>query len=183
MNTPINNQQLTDELEKRVEAQLREAIRTFQNLEEHVLLNPSATGGWSIAQCLEHLNTYGRYYLPYLEKSLQQAPDCTSSIAFKSGLLGNYFTNLMEPVAGMKTMQAAKLHIPGTVTDAHAVVAEFIQQLEILLAYIRRARQKNLNKSTIPVSIFKWVKLNPGDVLRFLVAHNERHIQQAKRSL
>ena len=52
-----------------------------------------------------------------------------------------------------------------------------------MLTYLKRAHQTDLNKIKIPVSILKWIKLNLGDVLQFLVAHNERHLLQAKRNL
>ena len=67
--------------------------------------------------------------------------------------------------------------------DAAAVVAEFIQQQEVLLACLAQSRQADLNAIKIPLSISRWIKLRLGDVLQFLIAHNERHLLQAKRNL
>ena len=39
------------------------------------------------------------------------------------------------------------------------------------------------NKTRIPISINKWIKIKLGDTFRFVIYHNERHIQQAKRVL
>ncbi len=182
-NKPETNQQLIDTLEKRIEEQLNYTIRVFQNLDEEILNRPSATGGWSIAQCLQHLNTYGEYYLPLINGSLMQAENCAPSQQLKPGILGNYFTNLMEPREKTNKMKAAKIHVPGTINNPHTVVAHFIQQQETLLNYVRLAKNKNLNRSTIPVSVFKLIKLNTADVFRFMVAHNQRHILQAQRNL
>lgn len=181
--SPETNQQLIDTLETRVEEHLRYTIRVFQNLDEVTLNSPSATGGWSIAQCLQHLNTYGEYYLPLINSSLLQAESCLPSQQLKPGLLGNYFTNLMEPQGKTNKMKAAKLHVPGTINNPHTVIAHFIQQQETLLNYLRLAKTKNINRSTIPVSVFKLIKLNTADVFRFMVAHNQRHILQAQRNL
>ena len=48
-------------LEQRVEHHIEQAIQTFQNVDEATRQKPSSTGGWSIAQCLAHLNSYGHY--------------------------------------------------------------------------------------------------------------------------
>lgn len=176
----INQQLLLDELELLTEQHLADAIGVFQNLSEQQLSNPADNGGWSIAQCLWHLNSYGEYYLPHISKSLQTAPDNHAGNDFKPGILGNYFTSLMTPGSGSKKMKAPANHTPLTIENPYAVVAEFIQQQENLLTYIRVARDKNLQKSSIPTSIFKLIKLNTGDALRFVIAHTQRHIIQAK---
>ena len=111
------------------------------------------------------------------------AAECPPEHVFKPGFLGNYFVKLMQPEDNIKKMKASKVHFPEHITDAHAVIATFIQQQETLLQYLRLAKTKKLDNANIPVSIFKWIKLNPGDVLRFLIVHNERHILQAKRNL
>lgn len=182
-NGTINQQLLLDELERLTELHLTDAIGIFQNLSEQELSSPAANGGWSIAQCLWHLNSYGCYYLPHINKSLQTAPDNHVGNDFQPGLLGNYFTSLMTTGTGSKKMKAPANHTPLSIENPYAVVAEFIQQQENLLTYIRQARNKNLQRSTIPTSIFRLIKLNTGDALRFVIAHTERHMIQAKRNL
>ena len=170
-------------LEQQVESQLTEMTGIFQNLKSEVLLKPSASGGWSMAQCFEHLNTYGHFYLPEIKKGIESQFKDSSVIYFKSTWLGNYFANLMEPKAGMKKMKAFKNHVPSVKLDAHAVIAEFIQQQEQLLKLIKLSENKDLNTIRISISISKFIKLRLGDVFRFIVAHNERHLQQGKRNL
>jgi hypothetical protein len=172
---------LIDALENQVELQLQEAVHTLQNLTSEILLKPAADGGWSIAQCLEHLNTYGDFYLPEIRKAIDQHVDLRIIPPFKSSWLGNYFTKLMEPGSGKK-MKAFKGHIPIVNLNAPEVIATFIQQQETLLGYLRKARSTDLNQK-LPLSLSRLIKLKLGDVFRFLIAHNERHLQQAKRHL
>lgn len=174
----INKQQLIDTLEQQVDAHLQQAVRVYQNLSDDVLNKPSATGGWSTAQCLEHLNSYGDYYLPQIEKVLHAKSDEST---FTSGWLGDYFTRSMDPKAGKK-MKALKGHIPAATLDAHNVVAEFIHQQETLLRYLRASRKADLNVR-IPITISKLIRIKLGDVFQFLIMHDERHIQQANRNL
>lgn len=179
----VRKSALLDRLEKRVELHLNEAVMVFQNLPEKVLLKPSPSGGWSIAQCLEHLNTYGHYYLPEIRKGLEKQKGQPSSEEFTSTWFGSYFTRMMEPETGKKKYKAFKNYIPLSDLNAYGVVAEFIEQQELLLKYIKTSRGVDLNRVKVPISIFKWVKLRLGDVFQFLIAHNERHLVQAKRNL
>lgn len=173
--------QLIDTIEEKVESHLNEAIKIFQNLPSEVLLKSSTNGGWSIAQCLWHLNSYGDYYLPRIKSGLTKP--YPANPYFKSTWLGSYFTRIMNPGPQMKKFKAFKTHVPPVEMDPHKVVAEFIRQQEIFLSFLKQARHADMNKIQIPISILKWVKLKLGDVFQFIVAHDERHLQQAKRIL
>jgi hypothetical protein len=176
-----NTSTLLDSLEVQVEQHLLQAIRVFQNMDERTLMEPAANGGWSIAQCLWHLNSYGHFYLPQIAAGLEKSH--AHNTRFKSSWLGAYFTRMMEPGQGSKKYKAFKDHVPPVELNAYAVVAEFIGQLELLHGYLKQARSKDLNSIKLPISISRWVKLKLGDVFQFIIAHNERHLQQAKRNL
>lgn len=177
----INTKILLDQLEEKTETHLKEAILFFQNLNTEILLRPSVTGGWSIAQCLDHLNSYGHYYLPRIEKGLAKNKRYRST--FKSSWLGAYFIRIMDPKTSKSKYKAFKGHQPSPLLDAHAVVAEFIRQQEQLQAYLRQAQTSDLNTVKIPISIMKCLRLKLGDVFQFIIAHNERHLLQAKRNM
>jgi len=173
--------QLLQTLEDQVEAHITDAVKIFQNLSAEQLLKPATDGGWSIAQCLWHLNSYGDYYLPKIKSGLDETHPANAN--FKSTWLGNYFISIMRPGEKMKKYKAFKNHIPPVQMDAHTVVAEFIQQQEQLLNYLKQARQNDMNLIRIPISILSWMKLKLGDVFQFIIAHDERHLLQAKRNL
>ncbi len=179
----VNKEQLLNVLESRVEQHIQEAVSVFQNLNAQELLKAAPDGGWSIAQCLWHLNSYSEYYLPEIKKALGNYRTNSIGTDFKSGWLGNYFTNMMEPKPGFMKMKAFKNHVPPIDLDAHAVVAAFIQHQEELLPLLQTARQADLNKIRIPISISKWIQLKLGDVFQFLIAHDARHLAQAKKHL
>lgn len=178
----VNKKELIEHLEQLVEAHLQQAIRVYQNTDDATLLKPSATGGWSIAQCLEHLNSYGRYYIPQLKIALDKAQNLPDSDTFTSGWLGNYFTNAMDPTRSKSRMKSPKEHQPATQLNATAVVAEFIQQQETLLIYLQAARNVNINAVRIPITLTQLIQLKLGDVLRFVITHNQRHVLQANRN-
>ncbi|AEI51318.1 DinB family protein [Runella slithyformis] len=179
----IQKEPLLTTLEQRVEEHLQRAIGLFRNLPERELLQPSPTGGWSIAQCLDHLNSYGHYYLPKIQEGIEHNALRPSKDTFKSSWLGAYFIKMMDPETGKKKYKAFKGHIPALELDAYTVVAEFIQQQERLLEYLKQARSVDLNTVRIPISIARFITLKAGDVFQFVIAHNERHIRQALRNV
>ncbi len=174
---------LLNHLENQVESHLQQAIREYQNLSDEILLMPSNMGGWSIAECLYHLNTYGNYYLPLFENGLQNSPNNPNANIIKSSWLGRKCIESMNPETGKKKHKAFKAYIPPIDLDAKATVSAFINQQERMLKILATARTKDIQQIKIPISIAKFLKLNLGDALQFLIVHNERHVQQANRNL
>ena len=182
--TAIPKMQLLAQIEANIEQHLQTVTGRLQNLDEKKLLQPAANGGWSIAQCLEHLNSYARYYLPEIDKALNKADlvyPATGSV--KGTWLGRYFTRSMQPGNNAKKYKAPKDHVPVPELDAAKVISEFIGQQEQLLALVRKAQKADLDKVRVPISISRWIKMRLGDVFQFLTVHDERHMQQALRHL
>ncbi|GAB3982010.1 DinB family protein [Spirosoma terrae] len=141
---------------------------------------------WSIAQCLEHLNSYGLYYIPKIDEALQRgiSANLPTQERFASSWLGNYFATSMKPGADGTVplkMKAFKNHTPSAELDAQVVLQEFIKQQRQLNQLLELSKRTDMGKLRIPISIASWIKLSVGDTFRFLVAHEQRHIVQAQR--
>lgn len=160
--------------------------REFSGLTSDELNRQPSPDRWSIAQCLEHLNSYGHYYLPILEEQISRGENgqVPASAEFRSGWLGNYFTNSMRPQAdgsiGFK-MKAVKSHTPASTLDTRAVLRIFLEQQHELLNLLERARTVNIQKLRVPISIARFIRISVGDTFRFLIAHEQRHVLQAQR--
>src|SRR5215204_3455510 len=142
-------------------------------------------GKWSVAQVIEHLNSYGRYYLPLIEVSVS-APKFPPNEFYKAGWLGDYFTNTMKPKNNgqiTNKMQAPKNHRPSRDLNNDVVLKEFLRQEHLLLDLLDRAEKVNLEKNRIPISISRFIKLQLGDTFRFLIAHHQRHFVQVNNTL
>ena len=172
-----------NQLETEVEEQLKAVIEIFQNLPEDLLLQPAADNGWSIAECFAHLNTYAEYYLPRIEKVLDQALPIDESSVYKHSFLGRYFINMMEPTRGKRKYKATKRHRPIGVDNPHTIISKFIQHMEYMLVLIKKARGKTLLRKSVTTSLSAWIKMNSGDAMLFVLIHNKRHLEQAKRNL
>lgn len=180
---PVDKALYLARLEQQVESHIQKAVQHFQNLDEITLDWPSPTGGWSITQCLAHLNSYGHYYLPRLKQDLEKPLAQSRINVFQSSWLGAYLARLMDPQTSRRKFKAHKRHQPARGLPAQQVVAEFINQQEEILCLLRQAEQIDVQAIRIPLSIAPWVRLPLGDILLFLVMHNERHIQQANQCL
>jgi hypothetical protein len=142
-------------------------------------------GKWSVAQILEHLNSYGRIYLPQIDKAISSSQSKREAW-FNSGYLGNYFTNMMKPkdVFDVKNkMKAFKAHTPENKLNPGKVLDEFVEQQHKLLQLLEMAKQKSLNSIRIPLSVTKLIKLKLGDTFRFLIGHEQRHFVQARNAI
>ncbi len=183
--TSYNQETLIEDLLNQAEISLKKVIEWQLILHTKFALNPSPKG-WSANECLQHLNSYGRFYLPAIEKALSRSQVDESVSKFSPGLLGNYFTKLMMPGTDgkpSKKMNSPKDHSPKTIIESHLVIAEFIDQQEKLLALLNASKKFDLNLVKVGVSIAPFIKLKLGDVLMFMVAHQIRHLLQAERAL
>lgn len=163
--------------------QLIAAATILQKEDPDLLLKQPAPGKWSVVQVLEHLNSYGRYYLPAIKKSLQQ--DSAEEETFRSGWLGNYFTNLMRPDQKgqiSKKMSAPKNHRPSNDHDPKPTLDTFMEQQQELLKLLEVAKKKNIRLIRTPISISRLIRLKVGDTFRFLVAHEQRHFVQVQNT-
>jgi len=180
---------LLQSLYQQVDLLLKTANDQFVSAPEEVLLRQPAPGKWSVAQCLDHLNAYSRFYIPVVEKAIQAK--LTGSLTpapspvFKSGWLGDYFTKMMTPKTdgqpGMK-MQAPKAYRPLADLDPKQVVPEFIEWQERMKKVLEQANLVNLQSIKIPTTLGNWLKFSLGDTFRFVIAHEQRHMAQALRA-
>ena len=160
-------------------------LRQLQQQDPEVLLKSPAPGKWSVVQVIEHLNTYGRYYLPRIKKALDASKDKPAPF-FTPGWLGNYFTNSMLPGKNgtiKNKMKAFKNHIPPADLDSRPVLNEFLKQEEELLQLLSKAKNADIGKIRIPISIAAFIKLKLGDTFRFFIAHHQRHFVQIGNTL
>ena len=157
----------------------------LQSVPLSALTHSPGPGSWSIAQVLEHLNVYARHYITEIETKLHfhhTQPQET----FRSGWLGNYFSNLMKPAAGnkpVKKMKAPKNALPSVAPDAKAMLDEFIAHQHHLGNLLEISRHANLSAIRVPTSLSSMIRLKLGDTFRFVIAHEQRHMQQIQRLL
>lgn len=180
----INSNTLLELLQSDVREILLQCT-ALQNTNVTLLTHQPQPGKWSVAQVMEHLNIYSRYYITAIEEKLhlnQSGPNQN----FTPGWLGNYFTNLMKPTEDKtikSKMKAPANAVPSVQPDAVAMLNEFINHQHHLLNLLQIARTANLDYNRIPISLTKLIKLKLGDTFRFFIAHEQRHFLQIENTL
>jgi hypothetical protein len=171
---------LIDELLLMLEKSTQQA-KTFLNLSPEILNYKPAPNQWSILECIEHLNLYGDYYLPEIERRIIESSQASANSIFKSGLIGNYFANLMLVKNGsIKKMKTPKDKDPQNSQLNSTTIERFLKQQEKLTNLLNKARTSDLTNIKCSISLSKWIKLRLGDTFRFLIFHIDRHLKQAE---
>ncbi len=182
MNT-VNRNALIEEL-KGITRSALEKAEFFKTLSPEQLNYRPEEGRWSVLECLEHLNRYGEFYLPEIEKRILAAPEDSGADTFSPGWVGNYFARMMRPEEGkVKKMNTFKSMNPLGSDLNVLVIDRFIKQQERMLQLLDQARKVDLTKTRTAISITKWIKLRLGDTFRVVVYHVERHMVQAEKNL
>ena len=158
--------------------------KKFKTLSVHQLNKKQNPSAWSVLECIEHLNLYGDFYLPEIERRILSQETQRSSKVFKSGLIGSYFANLMQVKNGkLKKMQSPKNKNPNNSILTLTTIDRFVKQAEMLKSLLLQSKGLNLTKTKTSISLTKYIKLRLGDTFRFFIYHIERHMLQAEQAL
>ena len=175
--------ELLNDLKDRIKLIISE-LTNFTSLSESKLNQRRTPKSWSILECIEHLNLYGDFYIPEIEKRIAGSRHPFMK-EFNSSWLGNYFAVSMLPgttgkLNKMKTFN--EMNPLGKKLDASGL-SRFLDQQHQLLRLLEMAGKVDLSKTKTSISIRKWIKLRLGDTLRVVIYHNQRHMVQAKAVL
>ncbi len=180
----FKSEDLLNELEDDVR-RIKEVGEYFRNVDKTKMVYCPEKGKWSVVQVIEHLNAYNRFYLPTIERELSVTTH-KSNPWFQSGWLGNMFTNSMKPKNVMEIknkMKTSKSYSFPNSLNVETVLNEFLTHQDKLVQLMELGKKRDLNAIKLPTTITKLVRLKLGDVFRFLIAHEQRHMIQARNTL
>lgn len=157
------------------------AVEGYESMSEAQLNWKASPDRWSILECMEHINRYGRFYLPEMEQRMKAGEKIAPSTEFKSGWLGNYFALSMLPKEKLNTMKTFKSMNPAGSALGRDALTELLAQLKQLIELLNTARSVNLSKIKTGVTISSWIKLRLGDTFRVVIYHIQRHVVQMEK--
>lgn len=178
------SEDLLNELVKDVQ-RIKESAQFFQSSDQTKLAYSPDKSKWSVVQILEHLNAYNRHYLPLIEKHVSIVTHSKNPI-FTPGFWGDMFTKKMKPtnVYEIKNkMKAMKAYTFPNSLHVDSVLQEFLSHQDKFMRLLEMAKGSDLNAIHIPITLTSLVKLKLGDMFRFLIAHEQRHMIQARNTL
>lgn len=180
----FSKQALITELLDRTEL-VKASTQSFLRLTEQQLHFKPAPDKWSIAEIFGHLNIVHNIYTRIILSRIALAPDVKGE-QYRSGWLGDWLYRKMMPRPDgtvFRLPSPRSLHASREGLDGQEELERFLQQCDALDDILRHVSTKDLQGIRIPVSFAKVLRLRLGDNLRYMVAHNERHLLQAHRVL
>ena len=167
------------------EAQLRDieedAKDLCADLTPKQLTQRPLSGGWSVQECLAHLNVTGELYLEKLEPLIDatKASDKESNRPLRYGLLGGLFIRSQEPPV-RRRVEAPQVFRPVSALD-EAALPTFLALQTRIRGLLRRADGLPLNRLTISSPASKWLRMSATEAFGLLLAHERRHLWQARQ--
>lgn len=174
--------EIISQLQERV-SEIRSYAELLKHTDESKLKTKPSETGWSALECIDHLNRYNEFYIPVFQKAIEKAKNKTSE-NYKAGWLGNKMAEDMLPKDGklkstMKTFKSKNPTLDGV--DPHALEFLISYQSELLII-LQKAKSIDLASTRVKTTL-PLVKLKFGDALRFIINHEIRHVEQAKKAL
>jgi hypothetical protein len=168
--------------------QVRTLIRRARELTEgadQAMLNQTPPGGgWSAAQCLEHLNETARVYLPFLADAIEEARAGGLVASRDEGrtLMGRVIVWAQEPPVRFRVRTFAEIQPPREL-DPVRVLDDFEALHEELIVRINESGTLDRRRIRIRSVLDSRLTLSLGDWFAFMAAHGRRHLWQAERAL
>jgi hypothetical protein len=180
----FSKQSLITELLDRTEL-IKASTQPFLRLTEQQLIFSPSSDKWSIAEIFGHLNIAHDLQLRGILARVTLAPDVKTE-HFRSSWLGDLLYGKMMPRSDgtvFKLPSPRSFHASKEGLDGYEELQRFLQQCDTLDDILRHVSTKDLQGIKIPLTFTKLIRLRLGDNLRFIIAHNERHLLQAHRMM
>ncbi|HXV85498.1 MAG TPA: DinB family protein [Gemmatimonadales bacterium] len=178
----MSSQEVGD-LVSQFEAIAADAKALVEPLPEAVFNRQPASGGWSVGQCMEHLNITERAMLANMRPAAQavQLSGTPASQPTRHGWLMGWFIGTMEPPVKRRIRTRSGFIPPATLVK-DAVLGEFLRLHQEVLRMLREVDGRDLSaKVQSPFSRFLRYKL--GSAFALMAAHDRRHLWQARQAL
>jgi DinB family protein len=170
----------------RLKQELLESRERARRLTEG--LPPSAwgtrppSGGWSIAECLMHLNITSERYVPLLDDALRtlRTRGLLVEGTLRRDLIGYVLSRAMEPPARLRITTPPPFR-PAQIDPIGEVLERFDYLQGELLVRLERGAGLALDRQRIVSPFNARIKYNLYSAFCILTAHQRRHLWQAER--
>jgi uncharacterized damage-inducible protein DinB len=141
-------------------------------------------GVWSIAQCIDHLNVTGKIYGATIDEKIAEgrAQQRFSNGPFHHKWLDKLFVRTLEPPVKQR-FKAPRQFVPQADQPLDKVSREFMQLQEQFLERLQNANGLDLRRIKVASPVIRLLKMTLLGVFWMVVAHERRHLWQARQLL
>ncbi len=139
---------------------------------------------WSAAECLDHLNMV-RKVLPAIDRAITNAAarGLRSDGPFRYGWFARWMIRSFEPPPRRRFRNPRLLKPAHQPLAPDAVLQEFLSLRDALTRRVRQADGLDLQRAIVVSPVSRFFRMPLGGYLAFLLAHDRRHLWQARQAL
>ena len=144
---------------------------------------PPSPGAWSADENLLHLTLASQALVPRMKKTLGKLADAgkKTTAPSRADWVGGFYAWALEPPARMKARTPRPFQpVPGT--RGEDALPAFLAEQDQLLALLDKAVGLDLGARKVPSPFSRYVRYNVYSAFRILLAHERRHLWQARRA-
>jgi len=143
-----------------------------------------AAGRWSAAECLDHLNMV-RKVLPAIDRAITNAAarGLRSDGPFRYGWFARWMIRSFEPPPRRRFRNPRLLEPAHQPLAPDAVLQEFLSLRDALTRRVRQADGLDLQRAIVVSPVSRFFRMPLGGYFGFLLAHDRRHLWQARQAL
>jgi len=141
---------------------------------------------WNAVECIAHLNRYASFYIPTIVEKLSNQPEKQVN-EVKHGWFGKWSIGSMGPkednrdeLGKMNTFKSMNT-LGGDFNNR--TIHQYIRHTEDWEDLLKRAHKYDLNRIKVPTTLGKLVQMRLGDILKFVLTHEKRHLIQAHEAV
>lgn len=155
--------------------------RLFGHLDAQQLNWKPSADSWSVAQCLEHLIAINRAYYPSFDRIVkgEHRPSLMERLPLLPAAFGRMMVAALSPES-RRRHTAPAIARPSSSAIASDIVVRFVGHQHEMLAWMSALGDRQPAKIVIR-SPFAPIPYSVLDAFRIIVAHERRHMAQARR--
>lgn len=147
-----------------------------------------AAGGWSAADCVEHLNMTSRAFLPRLREAANEASLMNSPKTedYRMDFPGRVLAFMMRPMKHIGKFKIGRVKTTGEFSPRggqtrEQLLSDFVRLQSDLISLVRTADGLPIDRVKVQ-SPFGRMRYNAYSALEIIAQHEHRHLQQAEEA-
>ena len=157
--------------------------KVLEEMDDDRLNIKSSPEKWNTNECLDHMNKATELYIDQIELKIDAELIPSKRGYYKSGFFAEFSINGLKPAENgdiKHKMNTLKRFVPNT-SQSGNVLKRFQEGQKRLIQILGQLEGKDLRSFKVTTAFGKILKFYVGDAVRFLTAHNQRHILQIKK--
>ena len=173
-----------DEFRKQFEQISADADALVAPLSDEQFTWQPAPDAWSASQCLDHLNATARQYLPVMDEGVAEAirRGMYGAGPYSYNWIGRLMVYVNQPTIRRRA-SAPKAFRPEPGRSRHDVMAAFHAYQVQYVDRLHQANGLDLARARVASPVARWIRIPLGSAFGMMLAHERRHLAQARRVL